>query len=619
MDREIGMGLAASGLIVALAVVGVNPEYTTVGMVKPASAAIKGKLAQQGQDTGAISEVIIRGNTRVNTDAILAKMRSRVGQPYIQSNLDVDREEIYRMGYFRAVDPPVATLLEGNKWRITINVAEFDEVKEIRLVGNTVLSNEDIMKVITLQPGQPFNLNEQNATGKAIDELYRSKGYFALIEQLEPLADSPSTVSIVIRESKVRTVVIQGNTRTKDRIVRSIVKTRPGDVFNEPKWIRELQGLLSTQWFEKVDYDQRFEEGDFNLTVALKEGRTALLNVGAAIDPRSNIAGQVSFYETNFRGTGQTLGVNLSQAINIGGPSVDLAYRNPFMDSKDTAFDINLYSKSIYHFSDSGFGSNSNLGNDPFTERRTGISLGLSRPTGDRQRASVGLRFEGVKTTGSTNSINNFIQQDGIIGVLNFGYLVNTRDYDLDPSRGNWYNLTFEPGYSDINKIGGAINDPSILGTNNFFRFMGEFRTYWSPQPPRTQELDAARRVVAFRALAGTITGKVPFFEQFFAGGSTTLRGYQDDRFWGRNTLLTSLEYRHPLQKGFNMVGFIDYGGAWGGYSSVNSFTQSNKFKMNLGYGLGFGFKTPLGPIRLDFGFDQRGKSRTHFQIGTSF
>jgi outer membrane protein insertion porin family len=111
----------------------------------------------------------------------------------------------------------------------------------------------------------------------------------------------------------------------------------------------------------------------------------------------------------------------------------------------------------------------------------------------------------------------------------------------------------------------------------------------------------------------------VPFFEQYFVGGSDSVRGYDEDRFWGKQTLLGTLEYRHPLQRSFNAIAFVDYGGAWGGYGKANNFEQSNTFNMHVGYGLGLSFRTPLGPIRLDLGFDDRGKSRTHFLIGTSF
>ena len=97
------------------------------------------------------------------------------------------------------------------------------------------------------------------------------------------------------------------------------------------------------------------------------------------------------------------------------------------------------------------------------------------------------------------------------------------------------------------------------------------------------------------------------------------LYAYDEDRFWGKDMLIGTLEYRYPLQKSMNLIAFGDYGDAWGGYGSVGSFTQSSSFAGHLGYGLGLSFRTPLGPIRLDLGFDEHGKSRTHFQIGTSF
>ncbi|HQU18934.1 MAG TPA: BamA/TamA family outer membrane protein, partial [Fimbriimonadaceae bacterium] len=87
----------------------------------------------------------------------------------------------------------------------------------------------------------------------------------------------------------------------------------------------------------------------------------------------------------------------------------------------------------------------------------------------------------------------------------------------------------------------------------------------------------------------------------------------------GRNMAAATLEYRHPVKKSFNASAFVDYGGAWGGFGTVNEFTQSKSAQFKLGYGLGFSFRTPLGPIRLDFGWNQDGGSRTHFLIGTSF
>jgi outer membrane protein insertion porin family len=276
----------------------------------------------------------------------------------------------------------------------------------------------------------------------------------------------------------------------------------------------------------------------------------------------------------------------------------------------------------IYRFAGTAFGGASTpTNNNRYSERRTGGQLGFTREVKQDYFGNVALRTEHIKTSNLTTTVNDsFIQQDGDVSLLTLAMTRNKRDVDIDPSRGEWIRLSVDPGHSNITEVGGANPDPSILGSNYFLKQNLEIRQYWSPhQKPRLQDLDSPRRVIAARLRYGRIEGKVPFFEQYFVGGSETIRGYAEDRFWGKQQLLTTLEYRHPVQKSFNIVTFVDWGTAWGGYGTVNSFTQSDKLYMHLGYGAGLSFKTPLGPIKLDIGFDNHGKSRAHFLIGTSF
>lgn len=573
--------------------------------------------------SSSITEIVVTGNKSVSKEAILAAMSTKVGQPYIQSSLDKDKETLIGMGFFKAVD--VRPSLEDsatNKWKVFVDVSEFEPVKEIRITGNTVFSTEEIMKVVAIKTDQPFNIRDQKPTGDAIAKLYRDKGYFGLVEQLEPLEDSPNTVSIVIREMTINEIKITGNNRTQGRVLQRLIHSKPGQVFNEQKWIEDLQRLFSTQWFEKINpTDSTAPDGyAIDLGVELSEARTGNIVFGATVDPRNGLGGQIRLIDTNFRGTGQTVGINGSQAVNGGdSTSLDIEYGNPYMDSRGTAMNVSLYSHVVYRFLSDSFSSGGN--SEKYTERRTGLALSFSRPAGDRVNASLGVRYEGIKTTDlNVGNPQSYVRQDGTLLTFQAGILRNRRDIDIDPARGDWMSLSVEPGFANITSIGGALTDPGALGNQSFVRSAIEWRGYWSPQGPRTvKELDAARRVIAVRFKYGVITGKVPFYEQFFAGGGSTVRGYQDDRFWGRQTALASMEYRHPIQKSFNVIGFVDYGGAWGGFGTVNNFDQSSKFKLHLGYGLGFSFKTPLGPIRLDFGFGANGKSRTHFQIGTSF
>ncbi|MFZ4507908.1 MAG: BamA/OMP85 family outer membrane protein [Fimbriimonas sp.] len=573
------------------------------------------------QESNVIREVLIRGNTNVTQDAIVASMRTKVGQPYVQATLDADKASIEAMGFFSAVDVR-ATPLSLGSWQIVVDVKEWPRIKEIRVVGNSAITTDAILKAIKLVPGDVYNLNALKPSSDAIEKLYSSQGYFAQVEEFAPLQESPGTINISIIEMKVGSVAVQGNKRTKDWVFKRLIKTRPGDTYSQKKWILDLRRLVNTQWFDPVTNAGAppTDLGKIDLVAGVTEARTGNFNVGLQVDPRSSVAGILRVSDTNFRGTGQTLGVNFIQATQGDGGSVDLNYSNPFFDDRQTTFNISLYSRLIYRFGGGNIGSSSSSSTtDRYNERRTGGTIGFSRPQNDALTYGLSARYERISTDNTVeSSANNFVQQDGEVGVLSIASVSNRRDVDVDPSRGDWLRWEVEPGYANITK---SVGPPStlLLGSSTFVRNTLEYRTYFTNQKPRGDQLDAPRRVLALRAKYGVISGNVPFFEQFFAGGSDSVRGYAEDRFWGRQTLLTTIEYRYPLQKSFNLIGFYDYGGAWGGYDTVNDYTQSNSIRLHSGYGFGFSFRTPLGPIRLDFGWSEKGKSRTHFQIGFSF
>jgi outer membrane protein insertion porin family len=146
-----------------------------------------------------------------------------------------------------------------------------------------------------------------------------------------------------------------------------------------------------------------------------------------------------------------------------------------------------------------------------------------------------------------------------------------------------------------------------------------DLRHYWSGQGRKIAPTDK-RTVVALRIEGGVGGGDMPFFEQFFVGGAETLRGYQEDRFWGRNMLLASVEYRKPISQGLTGVIFADCGDAWGAPPSYSSeqFPQHEDFSPRLGVGIGLRVNTPIGNLRLDYGMGSEG-ARTHFSIGQAF
>jgi outer membrane protein insertion porin family len=136
---------------------------------------------------------------------------------------------------------------------------------------------------------------------------------------------------------------------------------------------------------------------------------------------------------------------------------------------------------------------------------------------------------------------------------------------------------------------------------------------------PADTPVTSARPVLLVRTSYTVLTGNVPFFEQAFVGGLGSLRGWDNQRFWGKQALVGTVEYRHPIQSNFSLVAFMDAGSAWGGYPGITSFSQTSRPDFHLGYGLGISFRTPVGPIRIDFAFNEKGGSRTHFAFGSSF
>lgn len=570
---------------------------------------------------GTVAEIIVVGNNRVTKEAIIAQLRTKVGQPFLKANLTRDRQILIDQGFFEAVEMR-EKVLETERYQVTITVKEFPVIKEIRITGNKAVPTAEILKVVTNKPGEVFNLNLAKPIANAIRDLYIKKGFFGQVEEFGPANDSPGTLSIKIIEVTVGDVKVRGALRTKPEILKRLIHTRTGDPYSVDKWSGDLRRVYNTQWFEDIKpfADDQRELGRVDLGMDVKEGRTGQFNVGVQLDPRNNLAGIISLSESNLYGTGRGVKFNFTQATQGAGPSVDLDYTNPFYDQRDTVFRAAIYSRVIFRFTNQFQSSTLNSGNN-YNERRSGGTFGFTRPVSDSTSFGVSLRAERVITNNvGTTSADQYVQQDGDVAMVSFSGTRNRRDVDVDPSRGDLLRVDLEPGYSNITQIGGAAGaNTDILGRNLFGRMMIDYRTYFTKEKPRGMDLESPRHVIAFRVRAGAITGKVPFFEQFFAGGSDSIRGYQQDRFWGRQILVGNLEYRHPIQKGFSIIGFVDYGGAWGGYGAVNSLTQSDSFNLNMGYGVGLSFRTPLGPIRLDLGFTPSGQSQTHFMIGTSF
>jgi outer membrane protein insertion porin family len=201
--------------------------------------------------------------------------------------------------------------------------------------------------------------------------------------------------------------------------------------------------------------------------------------------------------------------------------------------------------------------------------------------------------------------------RDAIIGSVIYSLLRDTRPNPIDPHGGNYHTIDAEWAANGL----GSESD--------YVRLFG--RSYWYWEAPGDAVLVAAARAGLAVPYGGSI---VPLPERFFAGGSTTLRGFgrnqagpkdQNGNPLGGDVLLIgNIEYRFPLRTNLGAVIFFDIGNVFADPSSV----ALDKVRETLGFGVRY--LTPIGPLRLDWGrlLDARtgeDSSRLHFAIGQAF
>jgi len=228
-----------------------------------------------------------------------------------------------------------------------------------------------------------------------------------------------------------------------------------------------------------------------------------------------------------------------------------------------------------------------------FEERREGFSLFTTLR--QRKDESITYRFvdERIKTRVLSGAPTNlFDDHQQSLGVT---WILDKRDNFQYPTKGYRHSVSFST-------TGGLL-----AGQNNFNKYSYDYRQYWKAKMVR-------RGTVALRTKAGwvqEIDGFIPYIDLWSAGGSQSVRGYEDREFVGEKVWYTNLEMRYKLSEQFTAALFTDFGSAWDTFGG---------FDLRKSIGIGIRFKTPLGPFRLDYAkASDRSSGKIHFGIGSMF
>lgn len=574
------------------------------------------------------------GNNNINTEALNNAISSKVGDTYDNAKVQQDIDSIIAMGLFSAVTHTEEDRAGGIA--LTFHLTENQKINKIVILNSDPLTPEEVISVVKTKEGLIYNENTIRSDFQAIRELYAEKGYLAYVtEDADLTADGVLSIPILVY--KVGKITVSGNKKTKTYVILREMQLKSGDYYNVLTLRnKDYPRIYDLGFFETIndpEPEEGEEQGTLNINIPVVEKNTGSFNIGIGYSSTKKLVGTIRVGDTNFLGSGQAVSATWEQGTKKGFKgkgSWEINYDNPWIDKHNTDLNVAVYNKLVYRFSKGAFGSSALDSDVDYGERHNGAIISLSRPFGKEKQTSVmlGFKYDNVETNPNLLAEKELwkIIQNGAITAVNLSVDNDTRDLKSNPKSGSYKSLSFEFG-----KVKGSEYAPTDYDSTfykktmegKYWKSVGEYRYFIPIQKRKDSDLAVLkdmRSVLCFRVRGGISGGDTPFFEQFFLGGTDTLRGYDDDRFWGKYMLSSTVEYRKPIFDYLTLVAFVDYGSAWGDgkFQTFKDLTQSKSFKGHLGYGLGGRFNTPLGAMRLDWGIGKEG-NKLHFSMGHSF
>ena len=557
-----------------------------------------------------ISDVRVVGSRVVPADTILAQVKLQRGAAFSSRQAQLDLARINQLGFFAATQAQIAPdLNDPTKFVLTYIVVENRVITGFDFVNNTAVKPADILPILTSKVGTVLNRNSVSADVAAIQKLYQDKGFAVVVKSAQQTEDGKLVFDF--SEAVISAVNIIGLKKTRESLVRSQIRIKPGDTFDAAKMRQDLNRLYDTNFFDSVDPrvdDDPNKAGAVIVNFVFREKRTGQFQVGVGFDSRSKLSGFVTLSESNLRGTGQRGFASIEAGSQR---NFEVGTGNPFIGPKNASYDVSIYRRSIFReprlLKNVGVSTSSDFS---YEEQRTGGRINFTKPLDyDRRRTLIfGYRNERAELRqtnreGQSEPVTGAgkdLSSAGTISAPSIGFLHDSRDLRIDPSSGGRESIVLEQAFKLLG------------GSTNFTKLDLDLRRY-VPLIKGEKIGTPAKLVLAGRVVLGRSVNQLPAFEQYYIGGTDTVRGYNVDQQFGDNQIYGNAELRYRFQSRITGVLFADSGTAYGG-----RFSSGKNLDFLSSVGVGVRLVTPIGPVRLDYGVGRDG-GRTHFGIGSTF
>jgi outer membrane protein insertion porin family len=625
--------------------------------------------------------VQITGNSSISLEEIRPLLVLKPGDLYVASHLDATVGallRLYRTRGFRWVDikpsetdmgsdggnaliRPVITIVEGPRAMLG----------EVTVNGAKALSDAEIRRVMQLQAGQPYYEPSINAASDAIQLEYLNLGFSTVQISLAPaLSEDRTRVDLTFNivegpQTLVDHVIIVGNTRTSEEIIRREVLLRPGAPLGLQDLLESRRRLSALGLFRRIDVRQ-LEHGQASrrdVLVTVEEAPATAIGYGGGLEATSVLRAGLDGRGAEERLEFAPRGFFDIGRRNLGGRnrSISLFTRvavrprdepdNPALDGR--GFSLSEYRLVGTYREPSALFWNADLlltaageqgVRSSFNFRRRGVGAELTRRVSRTIRVSGRYSFSTTRTFDERLSDEEEAQIDRLfpqvrLSAFSGGVSRDTRDDVVEPTAGTL--LSGEASVA-VRFLGGEVGFVKTYFQGSWFkRLPGVRGIVFATRatvgladglPREAQPTDEQGRPIEGPPI---VIEDLPASERFFAGGDTTIRGFALDTVGtpetitprgfprgGNGLLILNAELRIPVWKDFGAALFSDGGNV---FARVTDFDPS---ELRGSVGFGVRYRSPIGPVRVDLGFkmDRRQfggglekRTALHFSIGQAF
>ncbi|MFN2309488.1 MAG: outer membrane protein assembly factor BamA [Gammaproteobacteria bacterium] len=447
---------------------------------------------------------------------------------------------------------------------ITINLTEGEQyrVKEVRLAGDLVVEPEVLFPLIDLNPGDVFSRKQVTETVTRVGAKLGDQGYaFANVNTIPEVDNEAREVVVTFfvdpgKRVYVRRVNMVGNTRTRDEVLRREMRQMEGGWFSSAAVERSRTRLDRLGFFEEVNVETPTVPGStdqVDVNYSVTERPSGNLMVGLGYAQSSGILFNASVTQENFLGTGKRVNVafNNSRVNTV----YSFSYLNPYYTLDGVSRGLGAYFRST----DAG---QANL--VEYTADTFGGNVSYGIPLSEYNTARLDVQFE------------NMDIKAGIYSPLTVTQFIDTHGNEFNNLKftGSWtYDSRNRVIFPDQGTLQRASLSSTVPGLDlQFYKLGYEHQTFVPLTRLFTLKLNGE---VGYGDGYGDFD-ELPFFENYYAGGVRSVRGFEDNTLGPIDPLSGD-----PVGGGFRLVGNVEL------LFPPPFFAKTNSFRMSAFLDLG--------------------------------